>query len=182
MPTSIRQIKIEDAEGFRKCLDSVAKERMYLAQVEALPIERVREFVAKSVQEDAAQYVSIVDGEVVGWCDVFAHWAHALSHVGTLGMGVHADYRGQGIGRALLVQTLEHALKNGVYRVMLEAREDNLRAIRLYEQMGFKHEARTLCALRFDGVFYAGVQMALLQGPASVAQTLARAAPQRQAS
>ena len=169
MLTSIRQIQVDDAEGFRACLDSVAKERMYLAQIEALPIERVREFVAKSVQENAAQYVAVVDGVVVGWCDVFPHWAYALSHVGTLGMGVHTDYRGQGIGRALLVQTLEHALKNGVYRVVLEAREDNLRAIHLYEQIGFKHEVRTLCALRFEGVFYAGVQMSLLQGPASVA-------------
>ena len=47
--------KREDAEGFWECLDSVAKERVYLAQVEALPIERVREFVAKSVEQDAAQ-------------------------------------------------------------------------------------------------------------------------------
>ena len=169
MLTSVRQIRAEDAEGFHECLDSVAREREYLAQVEALPIERVREFVAKSVEQDAAQYVAVVDGVIVGWCDVFPHWAYALSHVGTLGMGVRADHRGQGLGRALLVQTLRHALKNGVYRVTLEAREDNLRAIRLYENMGFKHEARTPCALRFEGVFYAGVQMALLQGPASVA-------------
>ena len=169
MRASIRQIRIKDAESFRKCLDSVAKERMYLAQIEAPPIERISEFVAKSVEQNDAQYVAVVDGEVIGWCDVFSHWAYALSHVGTLGMGVHADHRGQGLGRALLVQTLAHALKNGVYRVTLEAREDNIRAIRLYESIGFKHEARTPCALRFEGVFYAGVQMALLQGPASVA-------------
>ena len=167
MPITIRQIQIEDAEGFRSCLDSVARERKYLAQVEALPIERIREFVASSVAADAAQYVAVADGEIIGWCDVFPHWAYALKHVGTLGMGVRADHRGQGLGRALLVKTLAHALKNGIYRVTLEAREDNLGAIRLYERLGFKHEARTLCALRFDGVFYAGVQMALLQGPAS---------------
>ena len=167
MPLTIRQIQIEDAEGFRSCLDSVARERKYLAQVEALPIERIREFVASSVAADAAQYVAVADGEIIGWCDVFPHWAYALKHVGTLGMGVRADHRGQGLGRALLVKTLAHALKNGIYRVTLEAREDNLGAIRLYERLGFKHEARTLCALRFDGVFYAGVQMALLQGPAS---------------
>ena len=169
MSTSIRRIQIEDAASFWECLDSVARERAYLAQVEALPVERVREFVANSVQHDAAQYVAVVDGVVVGWCDVFPHWAYALSHVGTLGMGVHTNHRGQGLGRALLVQTLQHALKKGVFRVTLEAREDNVRAIRLYEKMGFKHEARTPCALRFDGVFYAGIQMALLQGPASAA-------------
>jgi ribosomal protein S18 acetylase RimI-like enzyme len=165
----IRQIELGDAENFRACLDSVARERMYLAQVEAPPLEKVRDFVAQSVEADAAQYVAVANGIIVGWCDVFPHWAYALKHVGTLGMGVHADFRGQGLGRSLLLKTLEHALMNGVFRVTLEAREDNLRAIRLYEQVGFKHEGRAPCALRFDGMFYAGVTMALLQGPAIVA-------------
>jgi ribosomal protein S18 acetylase RimI-like enzyme len=169
MQPTIRRIQLPDAEGFRACLDSVARERKYLAQVEAPPLEKVRGFVTQSVEQDAAQYVAVVDNEIVGWCDVFAHWAYAMKHVGTLGMGIQSEFRGQGLGRALLLQTLEHALKNEVYRVTLEAREDNTRAIRLYEQVGFKHEGRAACALRFDGTFYTGVTMALLQGPANVA-------------
>jgi putative acetyltransferase len=169
MQHTIRQIQVQDAEDFRACLDSVARERRYLAQVEAPPIDKVHEFIAQSVEQDAAQYVAVVGGKIVGWCDVFGHWAYALKHVGTLGMGIQAEFRGQGIGRALLLKTLAHALKNGIYRVTLEAREDNERAIRLYEQVGFKHEAKAACALCFDGTFYTGVTMALLQGPASVA-------------
>lgn len=169
MQRTIRRIQLQDVDGFRACLDSVARERKYLAQVEAPPLEKVREFVAQSVENDAAQYVAVVGENVVGWCDVFAHWAYALKHVGTLGMGVQAEFRGQGLGRALLLKTLEHALKNEIYRVTLEAREDNVRAIRLYERVGFKHEGRAACALRFEGRFYTGITMALLQGPASVA-------------
>ena len=167
MPLEIRQIQLTDAASFRECLDAIARERKFLAQVEALPLERICEFVGKSVQEDAAQYVAVADGAVVGWCDVFGHWAYALKHVGTLGMGVRADYRGRGIGEALLRATIAHALRNGIYRITLEARADNLRAIKLYEKVGFHHEARAKSALWFDGVFYDGVQMALLQGPAS---------------
>ena len=169
MQPTIRQIELRDVEGFRACLDSVARERKYLAQIEAPPTEKMREFVAQSVGQDAAQYVAVADNTIIGWCDVFSHWAYALKHVGTLGMGIHAEFRGQGIGRSLLLKTLEHALKNEIYRVTLEAREDNERAIRLYERVGFKHESRAACALRFEGKFYTGIQMALLQGPASVA-------------
>jgi putative acetyltransferase len=169
MQPDIRQIQLCDANSFRACLDSVARERKYLAQVESQPLEKINGFVAQSVEQDAAQYVAVVEEQVVGWCDVFAHWAYALKHVGTLGMGVKAEYRGQGLGRALLLRTLEHALKNEIYRITLEAREDNDRAIRLYEQVGFKHEGRAECALRFDGKFYAGIKMSLLQGPANVA-------------
>jgi ribosomal protein S18 acetylase RimI-like enzyme len=166
MNVLIRSIQVEDAIAFRKCLDSIARERKYLAQIEAMPIDQIVAFIKKSVAQNVAQYVALVDKQVVGWCDVFPHWAYAHRHVGTLGMGVHRDFRGQGIGRKLLLATLAHAAEQGIYRVTLEAREDNTRAIRLYESAGFRHEARTSCALRFDGVFYAGVQMALLQGPA----------------
>jgi RimJ/RimL family protein N-acetyltransferase len=167
MEITVRQIRIEDAPSFRECLDAVARERRYLAHVEALPLARMEEFVKRSVETDAAQYVAVAEERVVGWCDVFAHWAYALRHVGTLGMGVQADYRRQGLGERLLRATVEHALRNGIYRIALEARADNAAAIRLYEKVGFRHEARTRSALRFDEVFYDGVQMALLQGPAA---------------
>lgn len=167
MDIAVRQIRLEDTPSFRECLDAVARERRFLAQVEALPLARMEEFVKQSVEADAAQYVAVAAGRVVGWCDVFAHWAYALRHVGTLGMGVHADFRRQGLGERLLRATLAHALRNGVCRITLEARADNAAAIRLYEKVGFRHEARTRCALRFDDVFFDGVQMALLQGPAA---------------
>jgi ribosomal protein S18 acetylase RimI-like enzyme len=169
MTALIRPIQLDDAAGFRECLDAVARERLYLAQVEAPPLERVCEFVANALEQGAAQYVAVVDGRIVGWCDVIPHWAYALKHVGTLGLAVHASHRGQGLGRALMTKTLDQALKNGVFRVTLEAREDNTRAIRLYEQMGFKHEYLAPGAMCFDGVYYAGVKMALLQGPLAAA-------------
>lgn len=167
MQATIRQIETGDAPGFHECLDAVARERRFLAQLQAPPLEKVRGFVQQSVDQDAAQFVAIVDGKLVGWCDVFPHWADTLAHVGVLGMGVMAGYRGQGLGRALIVQTLRHALGKGIFRVTLEAREDNLNALRLYESVGFVREGLAPCAMRFDGVFYAGVQMALLQGPAA---------------
>jgi RimJ/RimL family protein N-acetyltransferase len=170
-PVQIRQIQNADAKSFRECLDAVARERCYLAQVEAPPLAKVQQFVADSVANDTAQYVATLNGQVVGWCDVFGHWAHALQHVGTLGMGIMAAYRGQGLGRQLIERTLEHALnKKGICRVVLEAREDNHRAIRLYESVGFVREGRALCAMRFDGVFYPAVTMAKLQGAAALAQ------------
>ena len=165
----VRKITVADAPSFRECLDAVARERKFLAQVEAPPLERMEQFVADSVSKDAAQYVAVNDGKVIGWCDIFPHWAYALQHVGVLGMGVLGPYRGQGLGRRLILQTLAHAREQGIFRVTLEAREDNAKAIRLYESVGFKHEGRAPCAMRFDGVFYTGATIALLQGPAGAA-------------
>ena len=165
----VRKITVADAASFRECLDAVARERRFLAQVEAPPLERMEQFVGDSVSKNAAQYVAVAGGRVIGWCDIFPHWAYALQHVGVLGMGILAPHRGQGLGKKLILQTLAHAQLQGIYRVTLEAREDNARAIRLYESVGFKHEGRAPCAMRFDGVFYTGATMALLQGPAGAA-------------
>jgi putative acetyltransferase len=162
MAITIRQIQACDVQGFRDCLDAVARERCYLAQVEAPPMEKVQAFITSSVTDDAAQFVAIDHNRVVGWCDIFAHWAYALQHTGGLGMGILLSHRGQGIGERLLRATLAKAATKGITRVTLEARQDNMRAISLYERVGFQHEAVKRNALRFDGKYYDAVQMVLL--------------------
>jgi putative acetyltransferase len=154
------------AAGFRACLDAVAKERRYLAQIEALPLERIQGFVAESVASDAVQFVAIDGEQVVGWADIFPAWAHAVAHCGTLGMGVLSGHRGQGLGKLLLQACITKAWSKGITRIVLEARADNARAIALYERLGFKHEAVKRHALRFDGVYFDAVQMSLLRGEA----------------
>ncbi|HTO40360.1 MAG TPA: GNAT family N-acetyltransferase [Rhizomicrobium sp.] len=132
MSLEVRRIQLADARSYRECLDSVARERRFLAQVEALPIEQIEQFVAESIAIDAAQYVAVENDMVIGWCDVFSHRAYAIAHVGSLGMGVRAAYRGRGIGERLLRATLAHAEQKGIFRVTLEARADNLTAIRSF--------------------------------------------------
>lgn len=159
MSIAIAPIAAAHAEGFRACLDAVAREGRYLAQVEAPPIEKVREFVAQSVATDAVQFVALDAGTVVGWADVFPHWAHAVAHGGALGMGVLPAYRGQGVGRRLLAACIEKAQAKGMTRIELEVRADNQRAIALYERMGFALEGRKRNAMRFDGVYFDALLM-----------------------
>lgn len=159
----IEHISEARAEGFRACLDAVARERRFLAQVEAPPLQRVRDFVRDSVKNDAAQFVAVDGGAVVGWCDVFPDWPETTKHCGTLGMGVLAAYRGQGIGSRLLAACLAKAKAGGITRITLKVRADNAAAIGLYERAGFRHEARLVKAMRFDGVYYDELQMSLIE-------------------
>jgi ribosomal protein S18 acetylase RimI-like enzyme len=159
-------VREELAASYRQCLDIVAKERRYLAQIEALPLERIAGFVRDSVSNDAIQFFALDGNEVVGWADIFPAWAHAVSHCGTLGMGVHPDYRSKGLGKRLLKACIDKAWAKGITRIVLEVREDNHLAIALYERMGFKTEGVKQNAMRFDGVYYNALQMRLLQGEA----------------
>lgn len=154
------------AASYRVCLDIVAREKKYLAQIEALPLARIEEFVRESVASDAIQFFALDQEEVVGWADVFPAWAHAVSHCGSLGMGVHPNFRGQGLGRRLLQACIQKAWAKGLVRIELEARADNEAAIALYESFGFKHEALKAKAMRFDETYFDTVQMRLLRGEA----------------
>ena len=155
-------IELAHVPGFHQCLDTVAREARYLAQIQAPPLDQVQKFVGESVAANAAQFVALDGDEVVGWADIFPHWAHALAHCGTLGMGVLPSHRGQGIGKRLLQACIAKVQTQGITRVSLEARADNHPAIALYESVGFQHECVKRQALRFEGVYFDAVQMALL--------------------
>ncbi len=158
----ITPIALTHAAGFHACLDAVAKEKRYLAQTRALPLDRIEGFVRNSVANDAVQFVALDADTVVGWADIFPAWADAVKHCGSLGMGVLAAYRGQGIGERLLRACLVKAPTQGITRIEIEARADNTRAIALYERVGFRHEAVKRNAMRFDGVYYDAAQMSIL--------------------
>lgn len=169
MTLTIVQITEAHVAGFHACLDAVARERRFLAQTQAVPLERLAAFVGDSVVNDLAQYVALDGLAVVGWCDVFAGWADAIQHCGTLGMGVAASHRGQGIGRRLIEATLAHAARKGITRVELEVRADNLSAIRLYERLGFVVEGRKRQGMRFDGVDFDSLSMGRVSSPTAPA-------------
>lgn len=148
----VRRIRLADAASFRECLNHVAAESGNLLTLEAPPTERVESFVRLLLAEDLPQYVAVDDGRVVGWCDIRREEPEAMAHVGLLGMGVHVDYRGQGLGRQLLERCLEHATRLGLERVGLEVFASNGPAVALYESMGFRHEGVRRHALKRAGL------------------------------
>ncbi|MDO8631903.1 MAG: GNAT family N-acetyltransferase [Phycisphaerales bacterium] len=163
MDVSIEPISEKYADSFHACLDSVAREKKFLAQTEAPPLERVRGFVKDSVKNDVPQFIAVDGRVVVGWCDIFPDWPETKKHCGSLGMGVLKDYRRHGIGARLLLATMAKAKKKGITRITLKVRADNAGAIRLYEDTGFVTEARLKNAMKFDGVFHDEFQMSYVE-------------------
>lgn len=160
----IEIIAISEAhiESFHRALDTVARERRYLAFLEAPPLEAVRSFVLDMIAQGHPQFVALSGAEVVGWCDVRRHARPIYAHAGILGMGLLPPFRGQGIGTRLIRTTLVAAQAAGLSRVELSAREGNLIAIELYKKVGFAVEGMSRNAIRIDGVYENLIQMAVL--------------------
>jgi ribosomal protein S18 acetylase RimI-like enzyme len=145
--------------GFREVLDGVARERRYLAFLEAPPLARVRRFVLGNLGSCAPQFVAVDDGRVVGWCDVTPKTHETLRHSGVLGMGVAAAHRRRGVGTALLRATIDTAAACSLTRIELVVRADNCPAIALYERHGFVTEGRLRRYLVVDGTAHDALLM-----------------------
>jgi ribosomal protein S18 acetylase RimI-like enzyme len=150
-------------EAFHRTLDSVARERRYLAFFEAPPIDSTRAFVLNNLKSGYPQYVALTaGGEVAGWCDVTPKTRPVYAHSGVLGMGLLPQFRGQGIGLSLIRATLSAARSIGLHRVELMVRADNARAIELYKKVGFEIEGLQRDAVQLDGVYEDLICMAVL--------------------
>ncbi|HZM33383.1 MAG TPA: GNAT family N-acetyltransferase [Burkholderiales bacterium] len=100
MEFRVLPIAEEHIEGFRSVLDSVAKERRYLAFLEAPSLDESRAFVRRNIKKGYPQCVALIEANVVGWCDVLPIDRPTKAHGGVLGVGVLLEHRGKGIGTA----------------------------------------------------------------------------------
>ena len=149
-------------ESFHRALDFVARERRYLAFLEAPPLESTRAFVLNNIKQGYPQLVAVSAGEVVGWCDVMPKPRPIYAHGGVLGMGLLPQFRRQGIGERLIRQSLAAARAFGLHRVELTVRENNAGAIELYKKVGFAIEGLQRDAIQVDGAYENVILMAML--------------------
>lgn len=162
MTPRVVPIAEEHVEAFWAVLDSVARERRYLTVQGAPPPEEVRKFVANNIRKGHPHHVALVAGKVVGWCDAVPYWQSSRAHTAVLGLAVLAEFRGRGIGTALLRATLERARAVGLTRIELSVRENNERVVALYERFGFVREGIQRNAIRVDGMYESLLCMGLI--------------------
>jgi ribosomal protein S18 acetylase RimI-like enzyme len=143
-------------------MDRVARERKYLGFTRAAPIEETRKSLVEDMERGVIRLIALDESKVVGWCHIRPDRWEGFTHAGWLGMGVLKEYRGQGIGSALLYQSLEEARNRGLERVELSVFASNLTAIRLYEKFKFEVEGRKKKARKLDGGYDDIIVMALI--------------------
>ncbi|MGM0864517.1 MAG: N-acetyltransferase family protein [Bacillota bacterium] len=146
----IRNVKLEDAEVLLDIESSVISEGKYFIVVseeaEKKPLQEEKERI-QSILDNIKETLIIaeVNGVVVGSIEFRSQNRKRLSHTGSVSMSISKNYRGMGIGKALLKALLDWAEENPfIEKVSLGVLSTNQRAISLYKQMGFLEEGRLI--------------------------------------
>ena len=104
------------------------------------------------IGERAAQFASSIGGSVVavagGQIIGMLHVDISRHGFGEIGMLVDRDWRGRGVGSALMRAAIGLARQRGLHKLSLEVFTHNAGAIALYRKCGFVEEGRRAAQYR----------------------------------
>ena len=150
----IRPAENADRRPLALLFAAVAEERDGIAAEPPIDVERR----AASWDLDAT-LVAQAAGEVVGLLFV----VESSFGFGELGMMVAREWRGRGVGTALVAATIDRARARGLHKLTLSVFPHNESAIALYRKFGFVEEGRLAKHLRRDsGELWDLIAMGLL--------------------
>jgi RimJ/RimL family protein N-acetyltransferase len=103
--------------------------------------------------------VALAVGEIVGQL----HVEQSRLGFGEIGMMVAADWRGRGVGTALVAAAIDWARARGLHKLTLSVFPHNDAAIALYRKFGFVEEGRREKQIRrANGELWDLIEMGLL--------------------
>lgn len=119
--------------------------------------------------DDLYNLVAVAGERVVGMFSLKTFPARPRRrHVGSIGMSVHDDWQGKGVGTALMRAGVDLADNwFNLTRLELEVYADNEPAVRLYERFGFEREGLLRQHAYRDGRYVDAIMMARLRAPAA---------------
>ena len=130
MPVEIRKARVSDIDALTALENAVFESDRISRRSFRLLIER----------ETAQTLVAEADGRIAGYAIVLYRKGSGVARLYSLATG--PDFTGQGVGRALIEAAEDKAFDHGRMLLRLEVREDNFRAIGIYEKGGYRKIGR----------------------------------------
>ncbi len=168
MDVVIREARPEDAEGMVAYMQMISSEPNNNLVWEPgefnITVENERKMLEGVTASDNSIYI-IADagGRIVGAANCAGGTRWAVRHSGLIGISLHPDYRDQGIGTQMMRYIIAWAKETGIItRLELSVYVHNIRAIHVYEKVGFVLEGIRRNAYIKEGKYRDSMMMALL--------------------
>ncbi len=162
---TFRYPTIDDLQTVTDFINKASQERTFISfQGNELKLEDEKKWLESTINKietkEKVYLMAFIDGKFVGCSDVELS-TFAKKHNGVFGIIVDNNYRGEGVGEALMKLVISEAKKNlkGLRIIILECFAANLVALNLYKKMGFIEYGHLPNALKRRGKYMDEVLM-----------------------
>ena len=152
-PFAIRPAREDDRLPLARLFAAVAEERDGIATEPPVDVE------ARAARWDLeGTIVAVAGADVIG----SIHLGDSGHGFADVGMAVAKEWRGRGVGTALLDAAIEWARERGMHKLCLGVFAHNEAAIGLYRKLGFVEEGRRVAQYRrSNGELWDSIEMGL---------------------
>ena len=148
----VRVAQPADAEAQIRNFNVIASEGVFvMTESFSRTVEEIRTQFRDADPHAALWLVAEVEGRVVGSANFLRGRWKKNAHTAELGVALLAEFRGLGIGEALMRAGIDWARHVGVRKLKLGVFASNERAVRLYRKLGFTEEGRLREDVILDG-------------------------------
>jgi L-amino acid N-acyltransferase YncA len=128
-----------DLEAITRIYNQGIADRIATFELDPKTQEQVSDWLFCDARERYAVIVAQSGPHTVGWA-ALRPYSHRCAYAGIADLSVYVerDARGKGVGRRLLADLEERALRNGFHKIVLFALSHNSAGLQLYAKRGFR--------------------------------------------
>jgi len=142
---TLRSLRWEDLDDCVEFINSLVEEGSEILLEAKVTRNEEADWLGKRLASmekgELVDVVAEVEGKMVANAEVGRRKGN-MGHVGDIGIGIRAEYRGVGIGTELMKTLIEQARKMQLKTLVLSVFETNKIARGLYKKTGFKESGR----------------------------------------
>ena len=139
---TLRLLKAEDEKAFHQLfLDIPERERMFIKH-RVQDAKVIRDWCRNIDVGRNLPLVGVVDKKIVGVATLHQRLGGWKRHIGRVSVLVHPEFRGLGLARALIQETLEIARSAGLERVEAAFIAEQAAAMKMFALLGFNQLVR----------------------------------------
>ncbi len=141
----LRSLRWEDLDDCIEFINSLVDEGSDIAMETKVTRDEEADWLGRRLASmekgELVDVVAEVDGKMVANAEITRRKGN-MSHVGDIGIGIRAGYRGTGIGTELMKMLVDYSKNMGLKIVVLAVFETNKTAQGLYKKAGFTENGR----------------------------------------
>ena len=135
---AVRPLRRDELDEWYDLFEAVAAERRWIATEPPIPGDQYRERTLRSFDDPHCLFVVAADADdrIIGELSAFGR----ADRPAEIGMAVAKNWRGRGVGTALMQACVNWAREQKIHKLALQVWPHNDAALRLYENFGFVRE------------------------------------------